>query len=101
MEISPSLGLASLGETILKLWVLPLPRSVTSTVGAVAHVVAGGALDHHGRAHLLAQPQDARLQVGLGLLGGVVLAVLLEVAPLARGLDARGDTARARRSRAR
>ncbi len=35
--------------------------------------------------------QDPGLQVGLSLLGGVILAVLLEVTPLAGGFDAGGD----------
>ena len=59
--------------------------------GAVADIVTGGVLDDDGGSHLLAQPEDARLEVRLRLLGGVVFAVLLEVAPLARGLDAGGD----------
>ena len=40
---------------------------------------------------LLADAEDLRLQVRLVVLGVVVLGVLLEIAPLARGLDALGD----------
>ena len=51
-------------------------------------------LDHRV-ADLVAQPSDPRLEVRLVLLGGVILAVLLEVAPLACGLDPRRDGAAA------
>ena len=50
-------------------------------------------LAHLGGEQLLADAQDLRLQVRLVVLGVVVLGVLLEVAPLARGLDALGDLA--------
>ncbi len=53
----------------------------------------GGDVDHHGLAQALAQAQDARLQVRLVLLGGVVLGVLLEVAVTTRGEDAGRDVA--------
>ena len=42
---------------------------------------------------LLAQPRDLRLQMRLLVLGVVVLAVLLQIAPFASGLDALGDLA--------
>ena len=44
-----------------------------------------------GGQQLLAEAQDLRLEVRLVVLGVVVLRVLLEIAPLARGLDALGD----------
>ena len=53
---------------------------------------AGGRLlDDHRVGDLLAQPRDLRLEVRLIVLGVVVLAVLLQIAPFARGLDALGD----------
>ena len=48
-------------------------------------------LAHLRREQLLADAQDLGLQVRLVVLGVVVLGVLLEIAPLARGLDALGD----------
>jgi len=57
----------------------------------VLNQIAAAALNHNRRADLLSQACDPSLQMGLGLLGGVIFAVLLEVTPLTRGLDARGD----------
>ena len=60
------------------------PKPTTPPAGA-------GLLDDHRVGDLLPQPLDARLEVGLVVLGVVVLAVLLQIAPLAGGLDALGD----------
>src|SRR5437660_497992 len=50
-------------------------------------------LDHRRAAHLLAEFENARLQVRLVLLGRVVLRVLLEVSPLPSRLDPGRDRA--------
>ena len=58
---------------------------------AVLDMVGGPRLDDHRRPQLRPKAQDLRLQVGLCLLGGVVLAVLLQVAPFASRFDSRRD----------
>jgi len=63
---------------------------------AEADQPAGGLrrlLDDHGGGDLLAQAGDLRLQVRLLVLGVVILAVLLQIAPLACGLDPLGHLA--------
>jgi hypothetical protein len=61
-------------------------------VAAEADLVAAGLARVDPRAqHPLAQPQDLRFEHRLVVLGVVVLGVLLQVAPLARGPDALGD----------
>ena len=57
----------------------------------MAPSATAGLLDDDGQRDAFAQARDLRLQVGLLVLGVVVLAVLLEVPPFARGLDALGD----------
>ena len=52
-------------------------------------------LDDDRSGDLFAQPRDLGLKVRLVVLGVVVLAVLLQVAPLARGFDPLGDLAAA------
>ena len=92
----PSAGAASWELTIRQ--VCSAPSSVADHHGrAEAHHAAGrAALLHDHRARdLLAQPRDLRLQVRLFVLGVVVLAVLLQIAPLARGFDPLGDLAAA------
>jgi hypothetical protein len=59
-------------------------------------LVSAAGLDHDRAAAQLAQPLDLRLQVRLGVLGVVVLGVLLEVAEVARRLDALRDRAATR-----
>src|SRR6185437_1552892 len=57
--------------------------------GAEAGLAVGprARLDDLGVEELLAQTQDLGLQAPLGVLRGVVLGILLQVAPLAGGLD--------------
>jgi hypothetical protein len=52
-----------------------------------------GAVLHAGAGDPVAQAQDPGLQMRLLVLGVVVLGVLLEIAPFARGLDALGERA--------
>ena len=88
----PSEGFASVAGTSVK--------HVLAARGLVLHGHAGPER-HHVRARLrllhlgveelVAQREDARLEQRLGVLGVVVLGVLLQVTPLARGLDALGD----------
>ena len=96
-ERRPSAGAASWELTIFQ---------VRSTAVLVAHehagaeadlalLRAGALLDDDGAGDLLAQPRDPRLEMGLVVLGVVVLAVLLQVAPLARDFDPLGDLAAA------
>ena len=71
------------------------PSVLAAVLGAYAHrpteadhpARGGGFLDDDRRGDLLAHARNLRLQVRLLVLGVVVLAVLLQVPPLARGFD--------------
>jgi hypothetical protein len=57
----------------------------------VRHVVGAGAFDDLGVLEQVGQVGDAALHVTLRLLGGVVVAVLREVAQLTGSFDLPGD----------
>ncbi len=88
----PSAGAASCELTIRQVCSAP-SWSRTTTVEPKPTIPPDGGrlLDDDRGGDLLAQPRDLRLEVGLLVLGVVVLAVLLQIAPLARGLDPLGD----------
>ena len=97
-ESLPSDGFASNAGTSTNTSSRPDASSFTFTRLPSATTSGGGGAVLHVRAQqLLPQRGDARLEVRLLVLGVVVLGVLLEVAPLARGLDAVGDLASALR----
>ena len=89
-ERRPSARLASVEPTRVQVLTSPLASSSTSAVRPKAKVSAFVVdLDHDRGAQPLAQSLDLGLEMGLVLLGDVVLGVLLEVAFLARDLDPR------------
>ena len=95
-ERRPAARSASVEPTSVQVCVAPLPSSRISAVRPKAKRLGLGVdLDHDRVVQPLLQPLDPRLEVGLVLLGDVVLGVLLEVAQLARGLDPRAISRRA------
>ena len=91
----PSAGSDSLALTSSCVLSRPLSASRTVTSSRADASAPAVGLDDHRAAAALLQAQDLRLQVRLGVLGVVVLGVLLEVAPRARGLDPLGHLAAA------
>ena len=78
------IGLRRAHDRVLASRPLSRSRTVTTTPSATSPLVAAR-LDHDRVVAQLAQPEDLRLQVRLRVLRVVVLRVLAQVAPLARG----------------
>src|SRR5215210_7853395 len=86
-------GLGRADDRVLERLARRLVLDVDERAHAHDVVVELGGVDHRGRAQLVLERSDARLEHGLLVLGVVVLRVLGDVTELARFLDALRDLA--------